>query len=93
MDVRIETHPNPPQPGMSEIVVVVTERGRAVHDLVISLRADDSAPWVQTVQDGYIGVYRRGVSIGFGENAVLQVQLQRGKEKQVLFFPLKLAAV
>jgi hypothetical protein len=93
MDVRIETHPNPPLAGMSEIVVIVTgEQGRPVHDLIISLRADDSAPWVQTIQDGYIGVYRRGVSVGFGESAVLQVRLQHGEKQQVLFFPLKLAA-
>ena len=93
MDVRIETHPNPPLAGMSEVVVIVTgTRGRPVHDLIVSLRAGDSAPWVQTVQDGHIGVYRRGVNIGFGESTVLQVQIQRGKEQQVLLFPLKLAA-
>lgn len=93
MDVRIETHPNPPQLGMSEVVVIVTGvRGRAVHDLIISLRSNDAAPWVQTIQDGHIGVYRRGVSLGFGETTVLQVRLQRGEEQQVLLFPLKLAA-
>ena len=92
MDVRIETHPNPPLAGMSEIVVIVTGmRGRPVHDLIVSLRSDDSSQWVQTIQDGYIGVYRRGVSVGFGESAVLQVRLQQGGEQQVLLFPLKLA--
>lgn len=93
MVVRIEPHPNPPLAGMSEIVVIVTgARGRPVHDLIISLRSNDRAPWVQTIQDGHIGVYRRGVSLGFGETAVLQVLLQQGKEQQVLLFPLKLAA-
>lgn len=93
MEVRIETHPNPPLAGMSEVVVIVTgARGRPVHDLIVSLRSADSAPWVQTVQDGHMGVYRRGVSLGFEESAVLQVWIQRGKEQQVLLFPLKLAA-
>ena len=93
MDVRIETHPNPPVAGMSEIVVIVTgPRGRPVHDLIVSIRADDSVPWVQTIQDGHIGVYRRGASVGFGEKAVLQVLLQHGAEQQVLYFPLKLVA-
>jgi hypothetical protein len=93
MDVRIETHPNPPLAGMSEVVVIVTgSRGRPVHDLIISLRSSDAAAWVQTIQDGHIGVYRRGVNIGFGEQAVLQVQLQQGGSTQVLFFPLKLSA-
>jgi hypothetical protein len=93
MDVRIETHPNPPLAGMSEVVVIVTgPRGRPVHDLIVSLRSDDAAAWVQTIQDGHIGVYRRGVSIGFGESAVLQVQIQQGGSTQVLLFPLKLSA-
>jgi hypothetical protein len=92
MDVRIETHPNPPLVGASEVAIIVTGvRGRPVYDLIISLRADDSAPWVQTIQDGHIGVYRRGVSLGFRENAVLQVRIQHGEEQQVLLFPLKLA--
>jgi len=93
MDVRIETHPNPPLAGMSEVVVIVTgPRGRPVYDLIVSLRSDDAATWVQTIQDGHIGVYRRGVSIGFGEQAVLQVQIQQGGSTQVLLFPLKLSA-
>ena len=93
MDVRIETHPNPPLAGMSEVVVIVTgHRGRPVHDLIVSLRSSNVAAWVQTIQDGHIGVYRRGVSIGFGERAVLQVQIQQGGSTQVLLFPLKLSA-
>lgn len=93
MDVRIEAHPNPPHAGMSEMVVIITgPRGRPIYDLVVSLRADETASWVQAIQDGYIGVYRRSVDIGSGETAVLQVRLQRGEEQKVLLFPLKLAA-
>lgn len=92
MDVRIETHPNPPVAGVSEIVVIVTgPHGRPIHDLVISLRGKDSMPWVQTIQDGYMGAYRRAVDIGSGDTVVLQVRLQRGDVQQVLLFPLKLA--
>lgn len=92
MDVYIQTRPNPPLEGMSEVVVVVKVGRRPVHDLIVSLRADDSVPWVQTIQDGHIGVYRRGVSLGFGETAKLQVQLRQGEEQKVLIFALKLAA-
>lgn len=90
--VRIETRPNPPKAGMSEVVVIATAGGRPVYDLIVSLRTTESAPWVQTIQDGHIGVYRRGVGLGFGESVVLQVLLQNGKEQQVLYFPLKLTA-
>ncbi len=47
-------------------------------------------PWVQAIQDGFIGVYRRAVDIGDGEAVELQVRLQKGNEQKVLFFPLKL---
>ncbi|BCK88607.1 hypothetical protein MIZ01_2412 [Sideroxyarcus emersonii] len=92
IDVRIETHPNPPQAGMSEIVVIVTgPRGRPVQDLLVSLRAAKDVPWVQAIQDGLIGVYRRAIDLGDNDATELQVRLQRGTDEQVLFFPLKLA--
>lgn len=93
MDVRIETHPDPPLAGMSEIVVIVTgARGRPIQDLTVSLRGNDSMPWVQGIQDGLIGVYRRAVDIGSGETVTLQVQLKQGAEQKLFLFPLKLAA-
>ncbi len=92
-DVRIETHPNPPLAGMSEIVVIVTgPRGRPIQDLTVSLRGKESMPWVQAIQDGLIGVYRRGIDIGDGEAIELQVRLKQGNEEKVLLFPLKLQA-
>lgn len=87
MDVRVETHPNPPYAGMIEIVVIVTgPRGRPIHDLMVSLRGADTAPWVQAIQDGFIGVYRRAVVIG---DSGLQVQVLQNGEAKVLLFPLE----
>jgi hypothetical protein len=92
MDVRIEPHPNPPVAGVSEIVVIVTgPHGKPIHDLMIFLRGNDAMPWVQTIQDGYMGAYRRAVDIGSGDAVVLQVRLQRGDEQKMLLFPLKLS--
>jgi hypothetical protein len=92
-DVRIETHPNPPLAGMSEIVVIVTgPHGKPTENLTVSLRGNEAMPWVQAIQDGFIGVYRRAVDIGDGETVVLQVRLQQGAEQKILLFPLKLAA-
>lgn len=91
MEVRIEPHPNPPVAGMSEMVVVITgPRGRPIHDLIVSLRGNESMPWVQAIQDGYMGAYRRAVDLGTGPKAVLQVRMLRGGEQQVLLFPLEL---
>ena len=93
MVVRIETHPSPPLAGLSEIVVVITgPHGKPSGDLIVSLRGNGSMPWVQAIQDGFIGVYRRAVDIGDQETAVVQVRIQRGMEQKVLFFPIKLAA-
>lgn len=95
MDVRIDTHPNPPLAGMSEIVVIVTGlHGKPIPDLTISLRSNDSMPWVQTIQDGYIGVYRRAIDLGGsdGGTAVVQVRLQQAAEQKIMLFPLKLSA-
>lgn len=92
-DVRIETHPNPPLAGMSEIVVIATgSHGRPIPDLTVSLRGNDSMQWVQAIQDGNIGVYRRAIDIGDGESIALQVRLKQGMDEKVLLFPLKLAA-
>jgi hypothetical protein len=92
-NVRIETHPSPPVAGMSEIVVIATElHGRPAQDLIVSLRGSPAMPWVQAIQDGLIGVYRRAIDLGDGETAVLQVRLQRGTDEKILLFPLKLAA-
>ena len=91
-DVRVETHPNPPLAGMSEIVVIVTgPHGMPVGDLTISLRAADSMPWVQTIEDGNIGVYRRAIDLGDKQAATLQVKLRQGTEETVLLFPMTLA--
>lgn len=93
MDVRIDTHPNPPIAGMSEIVVIVTgPHGRPVSDLKVQMRADNSMPWVQGIQDGLIGVYRRAVDLGNSTEATLQVQLvEQSADQTTLLFPLKLA--
>lgn len=93
MTVGIETHPNPPIAGMSEVVVIVTgPRGRPVSDMTVSYRSNDNMPWVQAIQDGRIGVYRRAVDLGVKSEAVLQVQLQQRGEQKTLLYPLKLAA-
>jgi hypothetical protein len=91
-DIRIETHPNPPLAGMSEIVVIVTgPHGMPVGDLTVSLRAADSMQWVQAIEDGNIGVYRRAIDLGDKQAATVQVRLQRGADETVLLFPMTLA--
>jgi hypothetical protein len=88
-DVRVESRPSPPKPGMNEFLVLVTgERGRPVYDLVVSLRTDDNDPWKQAIEDGRVGVYRRAVEVEPGTRSTLQVQIRRNDAESVLRFPL-----
>jgi hypothetical protein len=92
-EVAVETRPSPPREGHNEVVVIISgEHHRPVYDALVSLRTQASAPWVQAIEDGHVGVYRRAVNFGHGANATLQVQLQRGDEQMVLDFPVAIEA-
>jgi hypothetical protein len=91
VEVRFDTRPSPPHAGMTEVLLIITgAHGIPAHDLIVSLRSSDRDEWKQTIQDGQIGVYRRAVEVRAGERSVVQVQLQRGAEQGILYFPLKL---
>lgn len=91
MDVRVEIRPSPPRTGMNEVLVMVTdERGRPGYDLMVSLRSSDQEKWVQAIEDGQVGVYRRAVEFAPGEKSVLQVQVRGGGKEGVLRFPVKM---
>jgi hypothetical protein len=88
IEIKVETRPAPPRPGANEILVMATgPHGRPVHDLMILIRAGEQAPWTQTIQDGYVGVYRRALHLGPGTTA-LEVQARSGDEQKVFSFPL-----
>lgn len=91
-EVSIESRPNPPAPGMNEILVMVTgDRGRPAYDLMVSLRTSDQDEWKQAIQDGLIGVYRRAVDVEPGTRSTLQVQIKHNGEQSVLRFQLPVA--
>jgi hypothetical protein len=90
MIVQVETRPSPPETGMDEILVIVTNpNGRPGSDLMVSLRSSDHDQWVQAIEDGGLGVYRRAVDLAPGERSVLQVQFKLNGKESVLRFPLK----
>ena len=88
--VQVETRPSPPETGMNEILVVVTDgHGRPGNNLVVSLRSSDQDRWVQAIEDGGLGVYRRAVVLEPGARSMLQVQLKTKNAEKVLRFPLE----
>jgi hypothetical protein len=89
IDVAVESRPAPPRAGNNEVVVVLTgTRHQPVYDALVSVRAQAGAPWVQAIEDGHVGVYRRAVNFGAGSQATIEVQLQRGEARDTLTFPV-----
>ncbi len=92
-DVTVESRPAPPRPGKNEVVVIVTgARKQPIFDARVSVRAQDAADWVQAIEDGHVGVYRRAVDFGHADRASIEVHLQRGSEEAVLVFPVEIRA-
>lgn len=90
--VQVETSPSPPETGMDEILVMVTdEHGRPGNDLMVSLRSSDQDQWIQAIEDGGLGVYRRAVELAPGDRSTLQVQLKNQDAVTVLRFPIKMS--
>jgi len=92
-DVAVELRPSPPREGHNEVVVIVSgERHRPVYDALVFVRSEKEQPWVQAIQDGHVGVYRRAVLFRHRADPALQVRLQRGDDQAELVFPLHFAA-
>ncbi len=90
VNVQIESRPSPPQVGMNEFLIMATnQRGQPVYDLIVSIRTSNQDPWVQAIEDGQMGVYRRAAEVGPGERSTMQVQIMRDGVKSELRFPLK----
>jgi len=92
-DVTVETRPWPPRAGQNEVVVmIVGDHHQPIYDALVTMRAQATSPWVQAIEDGHVGVYRRAVRFTADGQNNLQIQLQRGDERGVLDFPVTIAA-
>jgi len=90
-EVRVESRPSPPRLGVNEFLVIVTGERGPVHDIMVSVRTDDQDQWIQAIQDGEVGVYRRAAKVATGTRSVLQVQIKRNGAEGILRFPLNLS--
>lgn len=87
--IKVESRPTPIRAGMNEFLVLATlERGKPVHDLIISLRADANAEWQQAIQDGHSGVYRRALRVPGTRILYVNVRKKMAEEGIVLEFPI-----
>lgn len=87
--VEMQSRPSPVVPGMNEFIVIISHgKGKPAHDFIVSVRIDDTAPWKQMIQDGYMGVFRRAVAVRDPSSEELNVQIQHGDDIGYLRFPL-----
>lgn len=91
LEIRVEVHPSPPRAGMTEFIVIAS---RDVYKpgvgLVVEIRVDETAKWIQAIQDGFTGVYRRAVNITDPKTQSLWVRVKRTNKDEgtLLSFPL-----
>ena len=90
--VAIETRPSPIEAGVDEVVVVITGiRHRPLWDALVRLRALPNANWVQAIEDGHTGVYRRAVDFGVPTpTGPLHVEIEENGKATEIDFPLSL---
>lgn len=93
IQIEVETRPVIPTSGMNEFLIIATrtvQLRQPAHDLIISLRMNDSDPWKQAIQDGYVGVYRRAMVIQDPVRQSVQVRVEARESQTILHFPIAL---
>ena len=96
IEFSVETRPNPAKVGINEVLIVATRpRRQPEFNLLVSIRMRKDAPWVQGIQDGHTGIFRRGLAMREPGPQTLWVQIQRvdssgpsASEKIVFAFPI-----
>ncbi len=87
--VEMQSRPTPVVAGMDEFILIISKgKGRPAHDFIVSVRTEDTDPWKQMIQDGYMGVFRRAVPVHDPSKEELNVQIQEGDDIGYLRFPL-----
>ena len=91
LEFRVEVHPSPPRAGMTEFIVIAS---RDVYKpgvgLIVEIRVGEEAKWIQAIQDGFTGVYRRAAYVADPQTQSLLVQVRRTNKDEgtLLSFPL-----
>jgi hypothetical protein len=91
LTVTIESRPAPPRAGNNEVVIGLETRTgrRPVYDAQVFVRSGATPDWVQAIEDGHVGVYRRAVNMGPGGQTQIEVRIQRGDHLDVVSVPVQ----
>ena len=96
LEFRVEVHPSPPRAGMTEFVVIASrEVYKPGVGLIVEIRAGEEEKWVQAIQDGFTGVYRRAAYVADPQTQSLHVLVRRSNKDEgtLLSFPLNQEAL
>lgn len=89
LDIWIESRPPVIRPGMMEFLVLANrDKRKPAFDLYVNLRMGPTGKWVQAIQDGHVGVYRRAMRVSDPATEILHVYIRRDGKETVLQFPL-----
>lgn len=98
--IRLESRPPVMEKGMMELLTLVDyEKKLRGWDLIVYYRMGPTGRWIQAIQDGHTGVYRRAMNVTDPETDVLHVHVKRTqtaekrkekapREEAVFEFPL-----
>ena len=89
LEFRLETRPPNISAGMMEFHVIANRPGRKpASRLVIDLRVGPMGRWVQAIEDGNVGVYRRAIKINDPKTDIMYVHIRNKDKEGLLQFPL-----
>ncbi|MEO5573445.1 MAG: hypothetical protein ABIR48_03025 [Gammaproteobacteria bacterium] len=78
IEFGVETRPSPARLGINEVLVVATLPHRQPEfNLLVSISMHKDGPWVQSIQDGHTGIFRRGLAMRELGPQTLWVKIQR----------------
>jgi hypothetical protein len=90
LQIHVESRSYGPVSAMKELLVYINRNGALpAWDCRVDLRTSDADPWVQAIEDGRVGVYRRAAKVDAREHSVLQVWIRAEGSDTVLRFPLR----
>lgn len=87
--IEVETRPARVEEGMIEFLIIASRQPRRpAHNLLVYISIDDAGAWIQAIQDGHMGVYRRALKVTDPENNVLNVRIRYDDRERTMHFPL-----
>jgi len=81
--IRLESRPPVIEKGMVELLTLVDYEGKLRGwDLIVYYRMGATGRWVQAIQDGHTGVYRRAMKVEDPATDILHVHIKKAQSAE-----------